>query len=83
MLEAIPNGDACFCIIKIKENLDMIPFNDFLSTLPKRMFEQGLKLDELQKALVPVMEDYEWSIFDTPPSLSEQTVMPLSTYSKA
>jgi chromosome partitioning protein len=60
----------------------MIPSNGFLSTLPKRMFEQGLKLDELQKALVPVMEDYEWSI-DTPPSLSEQTVIPLSAYSEA
>ncbi|WP_332635007.1 ParA family protein [Halalkalibacter flavus] len=83
VLEAILNEDARSCIIKIKENLDMIPSNDFLATLPRRMFEKGLKLDALQKALEPVMEDYDWIIIDTPPSLSEQTVMPLSTYSEA
>jgi chromosome partitioning protein len=82
VLEAIMNSDARPYIINIKENLDLLPSNDFLATLPRRMFERGLKLDALQKALEPVMEDYDWIIIDTPPSLSEQTVMPLSTYSK-
>jgi chromosome partitioning protein len=82
VLEAIMNSDVRPYIIKIKENLDLLPSNDFLATLPRRMFERGLKLDALQKALEPVMEDYDWIIIDTPPSLSEQTVMPLSTYSK-
>jgi chromosome partitioning protein len=83
VLEAILNGDARPYIIKIKENLDLLPANDFLATLPRRMFEKGLKLDALQKALKPVMEDYDWIIIDTPPALSEQTVMPLSTHSEA
>lgn len=83
ILEAILEGDARSYIIKIKENLDLIPSNDFLATLPRKMFENGLKLDALQKALEPVMEDYDWIIIDTPPALSEQTVMPLSTYSDA
>lgn len=82
VLEAIMNSDVRPYIIKIRENLDLLPSNDFLATLPRRMFERGLKLDALQKALEPVMEDYDWIIIDTPPSLSEQTVMPLSTYSK-
>jgi chromosome partitioning protein len=82
VLEAIMKGDVRPYIIKIKENLDLLPSNDFLATLPRRMFEKGLKLDALQQALEPVMEDYDWIIIDTPPSLSEQTVMPLSTYSK-
>lgn len=82
VLEAIMNSDVRPYIINIKENLDLLPSNDFLATLPRRMFERGLKLDALQKALEPVMEDYDWIIIDTPPSLSEQTVMPLSTYSK-
>jgi chromosome partitioning protein len=83
VLEAIMNNDARPYIIKIKENLDLLPSNDFLATLPRRMFERGLKLDALQEALKSVIEDYDWIIIDTPPSLSEQTVMPLSTYSKA
>ena len=82
VLEAIMNSDVRPYIIKLRENLDLHPSNDFLATLPRRMFERGLKLDALQKALEPVMEDYDWIIIDTPPSLSEQTVMPLSTYSK-
>ncbi|KMY42714.1 hypothetical protein AC625_23940 [Peribacillus loiseleuriae] len=83
ILEAILNEDSRSYIIKIKENLDLIPSNDFLATLPRKMFEKGLNLDALQKALQPVMEDYDWIIIDTPPALSEQTVMPLSTYSEA
>ena len=83
ILEAILEEDARSYIIKIQENLDLIPSNDFLATLPRRMYEKGLKLDALQKALKPVMEDYDWIIIDTPPALSEQTVMPLSTYSEA
>ncbi|MBT2701122.1 ParA family protein [Bacillus sp. ISL-40] len=83
VLEAILEEDARSYIIKIKENLDLIPSNDFLATLPRKMFEKHLRLDALQKALEPVMEDYDWIIIDTPPALSEQTVMPLSTYSEA
>jgi chromosome partitioning protein len=83
VLEAILDGDARKYIIKISENLDLIPANDFLATLPRMMYENGLGLDALQKALEPVMEDYDWIIIDTPPALSEHTVMPLSTYSKA
>lgn len=83
ILEAILNEDARPYIIKVKENLDMIPSNDFLATLPRKMFERGLKLDALQKALSPIMEDYDWIIIDTPPALGEQTILPLSTYSEA
>jgi len=83
VLEAILDGDARPYIVGVKENLDLIPSNDFLATLPRKMYEKGLQLDALQKALEPVMEDYSWIIIDTPPSLSEQTIMPLSTYSDA
>lgn len=47
------------------------------------MYEKGLKLVALQKDFEPVMNDYDGIIIDTPPALSEQTVMPLSTYSEA
>jgi chromosome partitioning protein len=83
ILEAIKEKDARKYIIKISDNLDLIPSNDFLATLPRMMYRQGIKFDALQEALEPVMEDYDWIIIDTPPALSEHTVMPLSTYSKA
>jgi chromosome partitioning protein len=83
VLEAIVEGDVRPYIIKAKENIDLIPSNDFLATLPRKMYERGLSLDALQHALEPVMEDYDWIIIDTPPALSEHTVMPLRTHSKA
>ncbi|WP_245154055.1 ParA family protein [Jeotgalibacillus proteolyticus] len=82
VLEAIIEGDARPYIIRIQENLDLIPSNDFLATLPRHMYSKGLKLNALQKTLEPVMKDYDWIIIDTPPSLSEQTILPLSTYSE-
>lgn len=83
VLEAIVEGDARPYIINIKENLDLLPSNDFLATLPRRMYEKGLQLNALQIALQSVIEDYSWIIVDSPPSLSELTLLPLSTYSKA
>ncbi|MBM7580823.1 ParA family protein [Jeotgalibacillus terrae] len=83
VLEAILEGDARPYIIRIQDNLDLIPSNDFLATLPRQMYSKRLKLDALQKALAPIIEDYDWIIIDTPPSLSEQTILPLSTYSEA
>lgn len=81
ILEAILETDVRPYVINIKKNLDLVPSNDFLATLPRKMYENGIKLDALQLALQPVMDDYDWIVIDTPPSLSEQTVMPLSTYS--
>lgn len=83
ILEGILEGDVHPYILKITDNLHLVPSNDYLATLPRRMYEKGLKLDALQKALEPVMNEYDWIIIDTPPALSEQTVMPLSTYSEA
>lgn len=83
ILEGIVEGDVRPYIVNVRKNLDLIPSNDFLATLPRKMYEKGLKLDALQKALEPVMGLYSYIVIDTPPSLSEQTVMPLSTYSEA
>ena len=83
ILEGIIERDVRPYVIKVKENLDLVPANDYLATLPRKMYENGLKLDALQKALEPVMNDYSYVILDTPPSLSEQTIMPLSTFSKS
>ncbi|MEC1158721.1 ParA family protein [Cytobacillus horneckiae] len=81
VLEAITNGDARPYIFNVKENLDIIPSNDYLATLAKTMYSNKLGLDALEKALKPVMDRYDWIIIDTPPGLYEQTLLPLATKS--
>jgi chromosome partitioning protein len=56
VLEAIVEGDVRPYIIKAKENIDLIPSNDFLATLPRKMYQKGVSLYALQHALEPVME---------------------------
>ena len=83
VLEAILEKDARPYIIKINKNLDLLPSNDFLATLPKKMYENRLKLNALEEALKPVMEFYDWIIIDTPPALSEHTTLSLAVQSPA
>ena len=83
VLEAILNKDSRPYIFNVKENLDVLPSNDYLATLSKKMYENRLNLNALEIALKPVMENYDWIIIDTPPALSEQTILPLSTRSTA
>ncbi len=83
VLEAILNKDARPYIINIKKNLDLLPSNDYLAILPKKMYENKLGLNALEEALKPVMEYYDWIIIDTPPALSEHTTLALATQSKA
>lgn len=81
VLEAILNQDARPYIINVKENLDLLPSNDYLATLSKSMYAKKLDLDALERALKPVIEHYDWIIIDTPPALSEQTTLSLATNS--
>jgi chromosome partitioning protein len=81
VLEAILEGKAEPYIVNVYRNLDLLPSNDFLATLSRKMYENNLKLNALEIALESVMNHYDWIIIDTPPALSEQTLMPLSTRS--
>ncbi|MDU0078282.1 ParA family protein [Bacillus velezensis] len=83
ILEAIKEENAKPYILKISENLHLIPSNDYLATLPRIMYQEKKGLNALTKALRPVMDDYDYIIIDTPPNLGEQTVLSLSTYSPA
>lgn len=87
--EAIINRDARPYILNVMDNLDIIPANDYLATLSRALYEQAIRsrrkvdfMTFLGDALEPVMENYDWIIIDTPPALSEQTIMPLNVRSK-
>ena len=83
VLEAIMDGDARKYIIQINENLHLLPSNDYLAILSRTIQREGLGLDSLEKALKPVMEDYDWIIIDTPPALNDQTILPLNVKSNS
>ncbi|MFT3657209.1 Sporulation initiation inhibitor protein Soj [Bacillus sp. B01(2024)] len=83
VLEVIKEENAKPYIVNLTENLDLIPSNDFLATLPRVMYQEKKGLNVLTKALEPVINDYDYIIIDTPPNLGEQTVLSLSTYSPA
>ncbi|CAG9622777.1 ParA family protein [Sutcliffiella rhizosphaerae] len=83
ILEGIIEGDVRPYIINIKHNLSLVPSNDFLATLSRHFYQKKMDYQALEKALEPVMEDYDWIIIDTPPALGEQTVLPLCAKSPA
>lgn len=82
-LEAIQDGDVRPYIHKVKDNLHLVPSNDFLSLLPRWLY-QDYRGDRnradmvLRDALKSVMDEYDYIIIDTPPSLSEMTITSIS-----
>ncbi|MCB5936853.1 ParA family protein [Caldibacillus thermoamylovorans] len=82
-LEAILEENAEPYIINVKENLDLLPSNDYLAILPGELMKRRMNLRALENALKPVMEKYDWIIIDTPPALSEHTLMPLCVRSES
>ena len=66
------------------KNLDLLPANDFLATLPRWIYTGRTYLGEtiqyhrspsliLDAALDQVRDEYDCVVIDAPPSLSEQT----------
>ncbi|MFP5109689.1 ParA family protein [Neobacillus sp. C211] len=59
-------------------NIDVVPADDFLATLPRLLYTDSLYKNDnpnmaLLKLLDPIKEDYDYILIDTPPSLSEMT----------
>ena len=84
VLEALQYNDIKPYIVSIDENLDLLPANNFLATLPRWIYTGKTYLGEniqyhgnpsliLDAALDQVRDEYDYIIIDTPPSLSEQT----------
>jgi chromosome partitioning protein len=84
VLEAIQQNDIKRYIVPISENLDLLPANNFLATLPRWIYTGKTYKGEtihfsgnpsliLDSVLDQVRDEYDFIIIDTPPSLSEQT----------
>ena len=84
VLEALQQNNIKQYIVPIDENLDLLPANNFLATLPRWIYTGKTYLGEtiqyqgnpsliLDAALDQVRDEYDYIIIDTPPSLSEQT----------
>ena len=84
ILEGIQQNDIKRYIVPISENLDLLPANNFLATLPRWIYTGKTYKGEtinfsgnpsliLDNVLDQVRDEYDFIIIDTPPSLSEQT----------
>jgi chromosome partitioning protein len=84
VLEAMQQNDIKNHIVSINDNLDLLPANNFLATLPRWIYTGKTYKGEtiqyngnpsliLDGILDQVRNEYDFIIIDTPPSLSEQT----------
>jgi chromosome partitioning protein len=84
VLEALQQNDLKPYVVPVSENLDLLPANNFLATLPRWIYTGKTYLGDsiqyhgnpsliLDAALDQVRDEYDFIIIDTPPSLSEQT----------
>lgn len=75
------------CIIKVTENLDIVPSNILLSTLEQELKDKEDAVSKLHQILSSSQLDYRYIVIDTPPSLGfltfnalracEQVIVPL------
>lgn len=80
ILEAFEDGSVENYIYEVNENLHVVPSDDYFATLAIRLYTSSEmsyikeKSMGLKMILEPVMNDYDFIIIDTPPSLSEPMV---------
>ncbi len=84
VLEALQQKDIKRYIVPISKNLDLLPANNFLATLPRWIYTGKTYSGEtihfsgnpsliLDSVLGQVRDKYDFIVIDTPPALSEQT----------
>lgn len=80
IIEAFEESSTKGCIHKITDQLDLLPANDYLSTFARWLYTGPQYKNEPDKSvalkdlLEPVINNYDFVVIDTPPSLAEPMV---------
>ena len=76
VLEAIKEGDPKPYIYPIRDNLDLLPADDYLSSLTNFLYQEyeGARNRALANTLDKIYDDYDFILIDLPPNLGEHTV---------
>ena len=80
-MDAVKEGDLRASIYPVMENLDIVPSNDLLATLPRYLFTRTNKdpmanipsTHILKELIKPIRDEYDLIFIDQPPNLGEQS----------
>lgn len=75
IFEGFKNGSLKECIVKVTDNLHMIPAQVSFKNLPKFLYtnvkDEIEQVSYFKKLLDPIKEDYDYIFIDVPPTISD------------
>lgn len=76
IMEAVKQGDARPFIVKVNDNLDLIPAEDKLSTFSRYIYTSGIEnpYAVLRRLLEPLEASYDFVFVDTGPTLGDTVI---------
>ena len=81
ILEAMKERNIKKYIVKVNEDLHVVPSNDYLALFARYLYTEVKGENKnlvLAKTLEPVLSEYDFILLDTPPALGELTINAIS-----